>query len=302
MPPPCSQIDKKYTRRLINALKRDIDSHNHSSDCNNGVLARAINLLKNPAQSELTQEQIIRGAINLALSFEVEKYRIYLGDEIDDCYLEDCDRWYKNNPSFEEKLRAASEGPLYVMSACVPETLALYFEYAQQLNDRIAFPQPPLGETHFRLGTDETAGKEFEVKMIEERETIVSRHPDADELFLLKAQVRRATKSYIEYSDKTWFSLFHRHGKTGRVRAEQFAELIEGIDNYDEAKRTLAEFLGDSKNGNTHPHSYRTMLLNQLSDAYAPYDHTSKKYEQYRLAFTKQNSASPIILDRMEFY
>lgn len=102
----------------------------------------------------------------------------------------------------------------------------------------------------------------------------------------LKDAVTKATNSYLKYSQEIWFSLFHRHGNTGRVRAREFHTrflTIEKQQNFDSIKSFLISFLAnDNKNGNTYPHSFRTMLLNELYNAEArpSLQETSKHFDE----------------------
>lgn len=94
---------------------------------------------------------------------------------------------------------------------------------------------------------------------------------DKKSLDCLRLAVSNATTAYTKYSNSIWFSLFHRHGNTGRVRAKAFNTRFLEIQNYDEAKKEILSYLLNNKdNGNTHPHSYRTMLLHQMLDTPKP--------------------------------
>lgn len=94
-------------------------------------------------------------------------------------------------------------------------------------------------------------------------------------------KVITATKSYTEYSQGIWFSLFHHHGSTGRMRANEFSLKFSKVTDYSEAKEVLLSYLRNKANGNTHPHSYRTMLLNELMGKKNSLQNTSKLYEAY---------------------
>jgi hypothetical protein len=89
---------------------------------------------------------------------------------------------------------------------------------------------------------------------------------DQEKLERLRQQIANATVGYLEYNNSIWFSIFHRHGKRGRIRAQNFNTSFAAINNYDDAKATLISFLKDPQLGNTHPHSFRTMLLNELEN------------------------------------
>ncbi|MCL9684694.1 hypothetical protein [Legionella maioricensis] len=106
--------------------------------------------------------------------------------------------------------------------------------------------------------------------------------PDEDiqQLEFLRGAVSRATIAYTEYSESIWFSLFHRHGNTGRVRARTFHERFLDIENSTDAKKNLICFLSnDDNNGNTHPHSFRTMLLQELQTEPKTLQYTSEHFD-----------------------
>lgn len=77
----------------------------------------------------------------------------------------------------------------------------------------------------------------------------------------LKQLVANSTYEYTEYNKSVWYSFFHRHGSAGRDRANKFNLEFAKTTNLAEATTKLLTYLGDNSNGNTHPHSYRTMLL-----------------------------------------
>ncbi len=101
---------------------------------------------------------------------------------------------------------------------------------------------------------------------------------DIEQLEFLRGAVSRATIAYTEYSEGIWFSLFHRHGNTGRVRARTFHERFLDIENSTDAKRNLIRFLSNNSNGNTHPHSFRTMLLQELQASPKTLQYTSEHF------------------------
>ncbi|CEG58449.1 hypothetical protein [Legionella fallonii] len=98
----------------------------------------------------------------------------------------------------------------------------------------------------------------------------------------LRDVATKAAISYINYSNSIWFSLFHRHGNTGRVRAREFLTQFLMIDSFDEAKFFLVSFLSNTNNnGNTYPHSFRTMLLNELlKDPKPTLQYTSEHFDE----------------------
>ncbi|HHT0594345.1 TPA: hypothetical protein ACTXXA_002746 [Legionella anisa] len=106
----------------------------------------------------------------------------------------------------------------------------------------------------------------------------MSSKADQKELNRLIHIIHRAVIVYCTYSDGIVFSLLHRHGKSGRSRASKFDEEFSLVEDLDQAKNMLMDFLEDSKNGNTHPHSFRTMLLQGLLAANEPHDKKDLNY------------------------
>lgn len=104
-----------------------------------------------------------------------------------------------------------------------------------------------------------------------------------EQLQLLQQHVSNATSSYRKYSTNIWFSLFHRHGETGRLRAKAFDDSFNRMNSLENASELLIQFLSDDSKGNTHPHSFRTMLLHELikTESYNPsLQVVSKYYDQ----------------------
>ncbi|WP_454785257.1 hypothetical protein [Legionella sp. WA2024007413] len=123
------------------------------------------------------------------------------------------------------------------------------------------------------------------------------------ELVQLVRIVNRSVLDYCSYSDGIVFSLFHRHGSSGRRRARKFNGEFCKFDyefskaggeffsemSLAQAKTMLIHYLSDSKNGRTHPHSFRTMLLHELLTNLLNYKITlkevSKNYSNLLAAF-----------------
>ena len=82
------------------------------------------------------------------------------------------------------------------------------------------------------------------------------------EVTVFKAKLSNVLKNYTDYSlQNCRFSIFHRHGETGRLRAKEFINELFKLSNIDEMRGSLIKYLQDKRNGNTHSHSFRTMLL-----------------------------------------
>lgn len=90
-----------------------------------------------------------------------------------------------------------------------------------------------------------------------------------DPLDRLIRRVEQANKEYQTYNKSLWFSLRHRHAATGRRNANQFVANLKKETRYQDAIALLIDYMEHRRldNGNTHPHSFRTMLLqNVLGD------------------------------------
>ena len=146
---------------------------------------------------------------------------------------------------------------------------------AEQLEaERLAeeMEQEKLTQTEklLELGGSETA----------EQATTISEH-EKRQIEFLRGVATKAVISYIDYSNSIWFSLFHRHGRSGRIRAQEFLTQFLMIDHLDEATFFLVSFLSDNNNGNTYPHSFRTMLLNELlKDPKPMLQYTSEHFDE----------------------
>ncbi|KTD42171.1 hypothetical protein [Legionella parisiensis] len=108
--------------------------------------------------------------------------------------------------------------------------------------------------------------------------TLMSSKAEQKELNRLIHVVHRTVIAYCTYSDGIIFSFFHRHGASGRTRASNFDEQFSLVEDLEQAKNMLVDFLEDSKNGKTHPHSFRTMLLKGLLVANEPHNKMDLKY------------------------
>lgn len=102
----------------------------------------------------------------------------------------------------------------------------------------------------------------------------------SEQLEKIKAEVARITKEYTQYNSSVWYSIFHRHGAAGRVRAQEFAAKFAQSNDICIALLVLKDFLKDDENGNTHPHSYRTMLLQVLADKKLTLQEVSQNFQQ----------------------
>jgi hypothetical protein len=96
----------------------------------------------------------------------------------------------------------------------------------------------------------------------------------------LGEHISQSTRAYIQYSESILISIFHHHGESGRVRALNFSIDFYKCKNIAEGRDFILRFLSNPDNGNTNPHSFRTMLLMQLFD--------NEKEKPQSLAFLAQ--------------
>lgn len=89
-------------------------------------------------------------------------------------------------------------------------------------------------------------------------EQILAIEPQTD----LARTVRSVVSSYSTFAKSKMGS---RHGETGRKRAESFYASIARETDENKVNEAIKTYLKDETNGNTHPHSFRTMLLSKLT-------------------------------------
>jgi hypothetical protein len=121
-------------------------------------------------------------------------------------------------------------------------------------------------------------------------------------LIELGQKVEQANIDYQTYSNNIWFSLFHRHGASGRARANKFTQTFSELINklavsdeneihaYNEAITVLYNFLNNRQdNGNTNPHSFKTMCLKELFEFRPPsLEQISTDYDFHLDCFKEQ--------------
>jgi hypothetical protein len=82
---------------------------------------------------------------------------------------------------------------------------------------------------------------------------------------ILKTKLERSLSDYTSYTNEHCrFSLFHRHGEAGRQRATQFIAEVCKLSDINTMQSQVYAYLMNKKNGNTHQHSFRTMLLQEF--------------------------------------
>lgn len=316
---PATQADKD---RFIKALENDINSGMHASETNDAVIRCAIRLIQDhKSEKTLSLEQLIRGTLNYALASDSWKYctvaESRVGKKQADLFNDTAKEWFDfMSPSnddinafidLEEKrkaytqqarsiIAAAAQSPLFIVPGCMHHTLIAYFDYAKKLDAK--FPQPELPGNHCIITSHDkfnllVLGQQVNAAPIAVSYKNNASKSEAELLDDLKRDVDAATRHYVNYSKNIWFSVFHHHGKAGRDRAQNFCELFKKIDNYAEAKKQLTEYLNDKNNGNTHPHSYRTMLLAELGRKEcfvdkASYKIVSTNYQEQLKEFTTE--------------
>lgn len=84
---------------------------------------------------------------------------------------------------------------------------------------------------------------------------------NAQRLADLNAIIAQVSEEYIDYSASTFF---HPHWEEGRDRARFFAKSMGNTRDIRQANIFLVQYLENTANGKTWPHSFRTMLLQRL--------------------------------------
>lgn len=270
-----------FIARFIEALKRDMDSSKHGIETNYRAIQLAIGMLSNrnlyPQQFDLLF--IIRGALNFGALLEAKKYSHLFSQAGLDKIRSISKSWFPDLTLLEQLQRVnindttrvfsyASKGPLLVFPYCMSETRQVYLDLERALkNPNVSQIESPLSEHHPVNKSDVT--NKSPIHIIPESQLSNVTIPDNTVYnvvlkITLKTAVTKAALNYLSYNENLSFSLFHHHGKAGRVRAIQFAQLLEKSDDLDIIKSELLSFLNNDKNGNTHPHSFRTMLMAEL--------------------------------------
>jgi hypothetical protein len=172
-------------------------------------------------------------------------------------------------------IKAASRFPLVIQLNLAPMMIHAFYRYLGGINDSVVIPE-----------VNSAAAKSLPIYQIAYPQILPMYRKNNDEwdesnLARLKSYVSLAKQQYVHHSRGIRFSLFHFHGKTGRIRAFDFEYKFLKIQNYDEAVSVLKAFLHDKNNGNTHPHSFRTMLLSTLIgiDGY-PFSMVSREFDE----------------------
>lgn len=161
------QLENTYYSKFIEALHLDMGSSKHSGEINHQVLKAAVSLLQEPERyTSLSLDQIIIGTMNMAIGLQIAKYRNISSDSVGEAiynkYLRESRSWFldfhdriksmkelSDEDSFKlaiPVIERAAQSPLY-LTPCVPNTLKLYFEYYQQLNEDFVPPNLPSGNT-----------------------------------------------------------------------------------------------------------------------------------------------------------
>lgn len=109
--------------------------------------------------------------------------------------------------------------------------------------------------------------------------------------------IATAYTKYEQHTRGIRFCLFHIHGEKGIARANKFKQTFNENQTLQEQYDQVLAYLQDDTNGNTHPHSFRTMLLAKLlnkdlssNEALRDISEGFSTYlEQYRSCFTLNN-------------
>jgi hypothetical protein len=135
-----------------------------------------------------------------------------------------------------------------------------------------------------------TSKKQSEIPL-----TILGASAESKKLDFLISKVRSAVVEYCKHSESIWFCFFHWHGETGRKRARDFLSTFSQVEHCAEAQEMLIDYLKNDSKGNTHPHSFRTMLLKELLDSPTEkkmdLNNISKNYQTTLKQFEKSSSS-----------
>ncbi|MGQ3888994.1 hypothetical protein ACQUW5_08185 [Legionella sp. CNM-1927-20] len=170
------ELEKSFVSKFIEALNQDERTSAHGEEVNYQALESAKYLLQHRELSPtLTLEQIVKGAMNMAIALQNSKYRIITPEGIAETryqiYTERSHSWFVGYNEALSKLKAkdnlskiwhiaipvivrASNSPLYI-TPCVPNTLKLYFDYMKILDNNFVPPEIPTGNTFDKLTEDQ---------------------------------------------------------------------------------------------------------------------------------------------------
>lgn len=284
-----NEQEKLFINHFIEALKKDINSSQHGSEINSQVLFAACYLLEHPEECpHLGLEQIIHGVINMAVVLQSSKYGIItperVGKELFNQYIEQSDLWFSGYNNALDTVRKAGEywkiaipvitraaqGPLLVMSACVPNTLAVYFEYMKNFDNNIVPPKISTATSNINLNRNDELSFEMlpQKKLVRTERLVLGRicedlsqkidslkdTPDISETTLSAAttlgrELSQAVKTYLGNKQDT--GVIEHEAK--KIFVEQCAESIN------KAKLLLNKELGWG--------DYLTNILKSISNA-----------------------------------
>jgi hypothetical protein len=95
------------------------------------------------------------------------------------------------------------------------------------------------------------------------QEHVIPESPSNNSTDTLLEKVQKAFDDYEANTTKliTKLSFWHRHGSSGVNRARRFLDDLQTSENKSE---DITNYLQNENNGNTNPHSFRTILLKEL--------------------------------------
>ncbi|WP_131795798.1 hypothetical protein [Fluoribacter gormanii] len=216
---------------------------------------------------------------------------------------------YEDSPKVDEKFKP--DGPTYVRLLFAVGVLAKNIGLETQWSDfckkrSIIFPAGIKIHSTTLKGDIKSHDTK---KIVKEKNDIFPLELNQDndarllekKLAQLKIKVKNAVESYCDHSEAICFSIFHRHGVSGRLRARKFKKSIFEVQNYTEACEMIIQFLKDNKNGNTYPHSFRTMLGSELLENKNELKLVSKSYkkELKKVESTLFGFKEPSLFDRV---
>jgi hypothetical protein len=116
----------------------------------------------------------------------------------------------------------------------------------------------------------------------------------------LTLKINDALTEYVKNTQKlsTRLSIFHRHGTQGIERANLFCQTLSLKDENIYKQQQILDYLADSTMGNTHPHSFRTMLLQEmLDDKTASLNEIAGSFNKYLEQLRSQWQLNPSLID-----
>lgn len=171
-----NEKEQEFATQFITTLNRDISSSKHGVQTNLYVIEPAIHLLKNRHLCpQLDVQHIIRGAINMAIAAEDNKYGILkpqlIGNSTYNYFKDERDSWFgdyfdREGLAWELALPVitrASKSPLFMMTGCMAHTLALYCDFLKEMDVQYSVPKTPIKDSNYSTGYETNDNFSLEV-------------------------------------------------------------------------------------------------------------------------------------------